>query len=269
MALRRAASTLFVTVCATLLVLALSACSFNASTANISDAKMATDEDGKHPTKIFSPKDTFYCVARLNNAPKDTTVRAVWTAVKVEGAKPNTKIDEAEAKGASSQLRFNLTNNDPWATGKYEVELYLNDAKKPTKTLAFEVRGGGDSAKKDEPPAAKSTNTANMNMSDVKMATDEDGENPTTVFSPKDTFYCVGYLKNAPEDTKVTVVWIASDVEGIEPDTKIKEISAKGGSGLFRFDLSNNGPWPTGKYGVELYLNEAKEPTKALSFEVR
>ena len=267
MAVRRAASALFVTVCATLLVLALSACSFSASTANISDAKMATDEDGKHPTKVFSPKDTFYCVARLNNAPKDTTVRAVWTAVKVEGAKPNTKIDEVQAKGGSSQLRFNLTNNDPWAKGKYEVELYLNDAKKPTKTLSFEVRGGGDSAKKDEPPAAEDTNT--VIMSDVKMATDQNGKHPTEVFSPKDTFYCVGYLKNAPEDTTVTVVWIASDVEGIKPDTKIKEISAKGGSGLFRFDLSNNGPWPKGKYGVELYLNEAKKPTKALSFEVR
>ena len=77
MAVRRAACTLFVTVCASLLVLALSACSFSASTANISDAKMATDKDGKHPTKVFSPDDTFYCVARLNNAPKDTTVRAV------------------------------------------------------------------------------------------------------------------------------------------------------------------------------------------------
>jgi hypothetical protein len=267
MAVRRAASALFVAVCATLLVLALCACSFSASTANISDAKMATDKDGKHPTKVFSPDETFYCLARLNNAPKDTTVRAVWTAVKVEGAKPNTKIDEAKAKGASSQLQFNLTNNDPWATGKYEVALYLNDAKKPTKTLSFEVRGGGDSAKKDEPPVAKGTNT--VIMSDVKMATDQNGKHPTEVFSPKDTFYCVGYLKNAPDNTTVTVVWIASDVEGIKPDTKIKEISAKGGSGLFRFDLSNDGPWPTGNYGVALYLNEAKKPTKALSFEVR
>ena len=267
MAVRRAASALFVTVCATLLVLALSACSFSASTANISDAKMATDKDGKHPTKVFSPKDTFYCLARLNNAPKDTTVRAVWTAVKVEGAKPNTKIDEAKAKGGSSQLRFNLTNNDPWATGKYEVELYLNDAKKPTKTLSFEVRGGSDSAKKDEPPAAEGTNT--VIMSDVKMAADEDGKNPTKVFSPNDTFYCVGYLENAPKDTKVTAVWLAADIEGVKPDSKIKQISAKGGSGLFRFNLSPTDSWPTGKYEVELYLNEAKKPTKALSFEVR
>jgi hypothetical protein len=127
--------------------------------------------------------------------------------------------------------------------------------------------GGGESAKQDEPPAAEGTSTATM--SDVKMAADEDGKHPAEVFSPNDTFYCVGYLKNAPEDTKVTAVWLASDVEGVKPDTKIKQYSAEGGSGLFHFDLSPTDSWPTGEYGVELYLNDAKKPTKALSFEVR
>ncbi len=106
-------------------------------------------------------------------------------------------------------------------------------------------------------------------MTDVKMATDENGENPTEVYSPNDTFYCVGYLENAPEDTRVTAVWIASDIEGVEPDSKIKEFSARGSSGLFRFNLSPTDTWPSGEYEVELYLNEAKEPTEALGFEVR
>jgi hypothetical protein len=265
-------------------MIALSACSFSASTANISDAKMATDEDGKHPTEVFSPKDTFYCLAKLNNAPDDTTVRAVWTAVKVEGAKPNTKIDEAKAKGGSSQLRFNLTNNDPWATGKYEVALYLNDANKPTKTLSFEVRGGGDAAKKDKPPAAESTSkdesakkneppaakeASKASLSDVRMTTDGDGKHSTVVFSPKDTFYCVGNLENAPDNTTVTTLWIASDVQGLKPNTKLKQISDTGSSGPFRFELSTDGPWPKGKYVVALYLDDANKPTKALAFEVR
>jgi hypothetical protein len=139
--------------------------------------------------------------------------------------------------------------------------------------------GGGESAKKDKPPANAPANTptnapadedtSTVTMSDVKMATDENGENPTTVFSPNDTFYCVGYLENAPDDTKVTAVWIASDVENVEPDSKIKQFSARGGSGLFRFNLSPVDSWPTGQYAVELYLNDAKEPTKALTFEVR
>ena len=130
---------LFLPVCAAFLLLALSACSFSASSANISSAKMARDQDGKNPTKTFSPDEPFYCIVELSNAPKDTKVKAVWTAVKAEGAKPNTKIDEAQTTSGSGQLQFNLSNQGPWPTGDYKVDLYLNDAKEPNKTLAFKV----------------------------------------------------------------------------------------------------------------------------------
>jgi hypothetical protein len=131
--------------------------------------------------------------------------------------------------------------------------------------------GGNDSAQKGEQHAAAPADedTKTLEMNEVTMATDKNGKNPTKVYSPDDTFYCVGYLVNAPEDTTITTVWIASDVETIKADTKIKQFSAKGGSGLFRFNLSNDGPWPIGKYEVELYLNDAKKPTKTLAFEVR
>jgi hypothetical protein len=130
---------LFLPVCAAFLLLALTACSFSASSANISNAKMARDQDGKQPTKTFSPDEPFYCVAELSNAPDDTKVKAVWTAVKAEGADPNTKIDEAKTTSRSGQLQFNLSNEGPWPTGDYKVDLYLNDAKEPTKTLPFKV----------------------------------------------------------------------------------------------------------------------------------
>jgi hypothetical protein len=131
---------LFLPVCAVFLVLTLSACSFSASSANISSAKMARDQDGKKPTETFSPNEQFYCIVELSNAPKDTKVRAVWTAVKAEGAEPNTEIDEAKTTSGSGQLQFNLSNEGPWPTGDYKVDLYLNDTKKPTKTLTFEVQ---------------------------------------------------------------------------------------------------------------------------------
>ncbi len=92
-----------------LVILTMPACSFSATTANISDAKMARDQEGKNPTKVFSPDETFYCVASLSNAPDDTTVKAVWTAVDVEGTKPDTKIDEVSTTGGSGQLEFDLT----------------------------------------------------------------------------------------------------------------------------------------------------------------
>jgi hypothetical protein len=131
---------LFLPLCAALLVLVLSACSFSASTANISSAKMARDQDGEQPTKTFSPDEPFYCIVELSNAPDDTKVRALWTAVKAEGAEPNTEIDKAKTTSGSGQLQFNLSNQGPWPTGDYKVDLYLNDAKEPTKTLAFKVQ---------------------------------------------------------------------------------------------------------------------------------
>jgi hypothetical protein len=138
--LRHKTTLLFLPLCAAFLILALSACSFSASSANISSAKMATDKDGKHPTKTFSPDQPFYCIAELSNAPNDTKVRAVWTAVKAEGADANTKIDEASATSGSGQLQFTLSNQGSWPTGDYKVDLYLNDAKEPTKMLEFRVQ---------------------------------------------------------------------------------------------------------------------------------
>jgi hypothetical protein len=123
-----------------LMTLTVSACSFSASTANIGDAKMARDKEGNDPTTVFSPNDTFYCVVDLSNAPDDTVVKAVWTAVDVEGADPNTKIDETSVTSGSGQLQFDLTNEGIWPIGEYKVDLFLNDAQEPTRTLEFEVR---------------------------------------------------------------------------------------------------------------------------------
>ena len=130
----------FVWLVIALVTLTMPACSFSATTANISDAKMARDQEGKNPTKVFSPDETFYCVASLSNAPDDTTVKAVWTAVDVEGTKPDTKIDEVSTTGGSGQLEFDLTNEGSWPVGEYKVDLFLNDEKKPARTLEFEVQ---------------------------------------------------------------------------------------------------------------------------------
>ncbi len=125
-----------------ILALVLSACSVSASTANISEAKMTRDEAGKHPTKVFSPDDqTFYCIADLSNAPEDTKVEAVWTAVDVEGVKSNLKIDESHVSAdESGQLTFDLTNDGPWPVGDYKADLFLNDDEEPARTLEFKVQ---------------------------------------------------------------------------------------------------------------------------------
>jgi hypothetical protein len=64
------------------------------STANIADARLTKDEAGTQATSTFNPEDTFYLIVDLANAPDSTTVKAEWTAVSVEGADPNTLLDD-------------------------------------------------------------------------------------------------------------------------------------------------------------------------------
>ncbi len=115
------------------------ACNFSASTASIKNAVLTTDEAGSQPANgAFAPSDTFYCQVELANAPDDTKVKAVWTAVDVTGVDPNTHIDEVELESGSGSLTFRLENSDLWPAGKYKVDLYLNE--KLDRTLEFEVR---------------------------------------------------------------------------------------------------------------------------------
>jgi hypothetical protein len=122
----------------TVLIVANLACGFSASTAKIKSAVMARDSEAADPTTTFAQDDDFYCVVELANAPDDTKIKAVWTAVEAENTDPNFYIDEAEITQGSGTLNFSLTNNNLWPLGKYKVDLYLND--KLTQTLEFQVQ---------------------------------------------------------------------------------------------------------------------------------
>lgn len=124
---------------AAILILAIlaSACSF--STANITSAKMTVGGEGTQETTVFAPDQTFYCIVELANAPDDTRLKAVWTAVQVEGEAPNLLLDETEIiTGDGNVITFKATNQGLWPVGKYKVDLYLNDAL--DRTLNFEVQ---------------------------------------------------------------------------------------------------------------------------------
>jgi serine protease Do len=110
------------------------------STANIADARLTKDEAGTQATSTFNPDDTFYLIVDLANAPDSTTVKAEWTAVSVDGAAPNTVLDDVALTSGSGTLTFDLTNNTPWPAGDYKVDLYLNDELE--RTLTFRVSAG-------------------------------------------------------------------------------------------------------------------------------
>lgn len=105
------------------------------------------------------------------------------------------------------------------------------------------------------------------NIKDARMALDYDGNNPSTLFTGEDTFYCVAELANAPDDTKVKAAWTVVQAEGVDPDTFIDETELVTGSGTLHFELSNQNLWPPGTYKVDLYLNDKLDQT--LEFEVQ
>jgi hypothetical protein len=122
-----------------ILILVSLACGGSVSTANITSAKMFADSEGTQETSVYAQDQPFYCIVELANAPEDTTLKAVWTAVEAEGTEPNYLIDEAEiTAGNENVFTFDLTNNGLWPIGKYKVDLYLNG--ELDRTLDFEVQ---------------------------------------------------------------------------------------------------------------------------------
>lgn len=124
------------------------------STANIASAQLSKDEAGAQKATSFGPEDVVYLTVGLANAPDDTKVKAVWTAVNAQGANANTVLDDAELTSGSATLTFDLQNDNPWPAGSYKVDLYLND--KLDRTLDFNVEGAVAQAPTEtptEPPA--------------------------------------------------------------------------------------------------------------------
>lgn len=126
----------------TLLAVTALSCGFSVSTANIRSATLAKGyENGEavDATTTFAPSDlTLHLVVKVGNAPDDTTLRAEWSIVEVEGYEASA-IDATDLTLSSGEdtADFTLANNDVWPAGKYKVDLYLND--KLDRTLEFEV----------------------------------------------------------------------------------------------------------------------------------
>lgn len=127
--------------------IALASCEASFSTANISEAVLAKDVQGDNfdpvdPTSTFpTDQQIIHLVVTLKNAPSDTVLKAVWTAIDVGDAAPaNTEIDQTEiTMDGSGNVHFTLSRptSGVWPVGKYKVEVYLNG--KLDKTLEYQV----------------------------------------------------------------------------------------------------------------------------------
>lgn len=120
------------------LMLSMLACEASFSTANISDAYLTFNSDGSGRTSTFSNDQTFYCIVKVDNAPDDTTLKAVWIALDVEGIEPNYLISEFElTTEGGNEFTFNLENDQLWPPGTYKVDLYMDGTLE--QTLEFSV----------------------------------------------------------------------------------------------------------------------------------
>jgi phosphoglycerol transferase MdoB-like AlkP superfamily enzyme len=110
----------------------------NVSSAKVADAYMSADEDGANRTTVYSQDATFYAQVDLQNAPDDTVLKAIWTAVDAQDTDPGLVMKEMEYTTGSDKVYFTLSNNDPWPTGTYKVDIYLNA--ELVNTLDFSVQ---------------------------------------------------------------------------------------------------------------------------------
>lgn len=104
-------------------------------------------------------------------------------------------------------------------------------------------------------------------LADVTLARDEAGRQPTTVFFPDETFYCIVELANPAEGTRIKARWIAVDAENTPANFFIDETEITTDEETIYFELQNDNLWPAGKYEVELYINDRQ--VRTLTFTVQ
>ena len=110
------------------------------------------------------------------------------------------------------------------------------------------------------------SSVSTANITSVVLTADKDAPTDTTTFTPDQTFYAVVTVANAPDSTKVKAVW--STVDDAGKATQIAEKEIVGSNSSITFDATNTaGPWPAGKYRVEIFLND--KSNKTIEFTVQ
>jgi hypothetical protein len=104
--------------------------------------------------------------------------------------------------------------------------------------------------------------------SNFYMATDMDGKNRTTIFSPASHVYIFFNVHGTQAGTNFQSRWYGLDLEGQDPNTPLRTIdyTYEEGDRLY-FELSSIGGWPAGNYKVEVYMNDAKVGEQTFSVQ--
>lgn len=105
--------------------------------------------------------------------------------------------------------------------------------------------------------------------SNFYMATDVEGNNRTTVFSPTDDFYVFFDVSGIEPGTNFQSRWYALDIEGQDPNAPFQTIdyTYEEGIGNIYFQLTNDEGWPVGNYKVEIYMDGVEVGEQSFSVQ--
>jgi hypothetical protein len=95
-------------------------------------------------------------------------------------------------------------------------------------------------------------------VSNIRMTTDSSGKTTTSVYATDASFFLYADLNGLTANQVVEARWYAVNAEGIVLNSDINRSTYEYQPGItqvyFRLDPSG-GPWPTGSYRVDVYLD--------------
>jgi hypothetical protein len=221
------------------------------TTARITRAFMAHDENGNEPATRFQPDEVVYTIFDLE-APQGASMKAVWVAKDAQDLALNTILEELPFDMQTSGrnwVSYSPTAGEPWKPGRYQVELYVNNALSQALDFTIEEASSPDSG----------------SITGAYTAFDQDGNSPTTVFGPNDIFYCIVDFSTSGL-VSIRAEWYAVDTQESQNSLIDSYTADVSGTGSTWFSLSS-GTWSVGTYRVDLYVNDQYSMT--VDFEVQ
>jgi hypothetical protein len=241
----------------------------------VADAVLAKDFESDAGTPVdvtteYAPdQKNFHLVVTVNDTPKDTKFKTIWTAVDIGGTMPpNTKLEERELiVTGSGTFEFAIApKTGQWAAGKYKVDLLVNN--KIDRTLNFTVAGAiAARAPTPTPTQAKcpAPTTPPLKpsglISKVVLAESTDAfhnpVNPTTLFKSPTVIHAVIFYENAPVNTRLRDQWYAIDVGNASSCNQAIHMGefTTSGDGVVDLYIEDTPKWPPGSYRLEIYAN--------------
>ncbi len=253
---------LLIAVAAALAIFTLG-CSFNFSTAKITDAIMtdSIDADGKpgNTVSVFSTDtEVLYTSAIIKNAPDKTIIRVEWIYTTTGETINRVTFDSGDI---SDRYIFSSIQPDtPLTVGDYEVRYFIDGRTEPDATVKFMVADAEEVAEDDSMATY---------LEDVHMTSgfDADGVPLDTIetLASTGTWYVSAILRNATENTMIRFVWYNIDGSVIDD----YDFDPQGATDVYiSGSMQLTSTAPDGQYWVELYIDNAEDPAAQVAFIV-